>query len=74
MTTFAALRPKTCSYLTDDNTENKKAKGSKKGVAKRKLKFWDYKHCLEPTQRANKMNKLEIIKFMWIVLEKIINI
>ena len=39
MTTFAALRPKTCSYLTDDNTENKKAKGSKKGVAKRKLKF-----------------------------------
>ena len=30
MTEFVALRPKTCSYLTDDCEEDKKAKGTKK--------------------------------------------
>ena len=30
MTEFLALRPKTCSYLTDDCEEDKKAKGTKK--------------------------------------------
>ena len=29
MTEFAALRPKTFSYLTDDNDENKKQKARK---------------------------------------------
>ena len=29
MTDFAALKPKTCSYLTDDSDENKKVKGAK---------------------------------------------
>ena len=29
MTGFAALRPKTYSYLTDNKDENKKAKGTK---------------------------------------------
>ena len=38
------------SYLTDNNDENKKAKGTKKCVIKRTLKFDDYKHCLEATQ------------------------
>ena len=33
----------------------KKAKGTKKCVVKRKLKFEDYKHCLEPTQLENKI-------------------
>ena len=28
MTEFSALRPKTCSYLTDYNDENKKAKST----------------------------------------------
>ena len=32
MTEFAALRPKTYSYLTKDSDENKKAKGTKKCV------------------------------------------
>ena len=36
---FAALRPKTHSYLTDDNYENKKAKCTKKCVIKQKPKF-----------------------------------
>ena len=30
MARFAAFRPKTCSYLTDDGDENKKAKGTKR--------------------------------------------
>ena len=43
---FVALRPKTYSYLTDDCEEGKKAKGTKKCVIKRELKFNDYKDCL----------------------------
>ena len=46
MTEFVALRPKTYSYLTDDCEEDKKAKGTKKCVIKRRLKFIDYKDCL----------------------------
>ena len=46
MTEFAALRPKTYSYLTDDCKEDIKAKGTKKCVIKRRLKFNDYKDCL----------------------------
>ena len=43
---FVALRPKTYSYLTDDCKEGKKAKGTKKCVIKRMIKFDDYKNCL----------------------------
>ena len=46
MTEFVALRPETYSYLTDDCEEDKKAKGTKKCVIKRRLKFDDYKDCL----------------------------
>ena len=46
MTEFVALRPKTYSYLADDCEEDKKAKGTKKCVIKRRLKFSDYKDCL----------------------------
>ena len=46
MTEFVALRPKTYSYLTDDCKEDKKAKGTKKCVIKRRFKFGDYKDCL----------------------------
>ena len=46
MTEFVALRPKTYLYLTDDCDEDKKAKGTKKCVVKRRLKFNDYKDCL----------------------------
>ena len=37
---------KTYSYLTDDCKEDKKAKGTKKCVIKRMIKFDDYKNCL----------------------------
>ena len=43
---FITLRPKTYSYLTDDGKEDKKAKGTKKCVIKRIIKFDDYKKCL----------------------------
>ena len=46
MTEFVALRPKTYSYLMDDGGGDKKAKGTKKCVIKRRLKFSDYKDCL----------------------------
>ena len=43
ITEFITLRPKTYSYLTDDGKEDKKAKGTKKCVIKRMIKFNDYK-------------------------------
>ena len=46
ITEFVALRPKTYSYLTDDCKEDKKAKGTKKYVIKRMIKYNDYKNCL----------------------------
>ena len=46
ITEFVALRPKTYSYLTDDCKEDKKAKGTRKCVTKRMIKFNDYKNCL----------------------------
>ena len=46
VTEFIALRPKTYSYLTEDCKEDKKAKGTKKCVIKRVIKFDDYKNCL----------------------------
>ena len=46
MTKFVALRPKAYSYLTDVWEEDKKAKGIKKCVIKRGLKYNNYKYCL----------------------------
>ena len=46
ITEFVTLRPKTCSFLTDDGKEDKKAKGTKKYVIKKTIKFNDYKKCL----------------------------
>ena len=46
ITEFFTLRPKTNSYLTDYGKEDKKAKGTKKCVIKRMIKFNDYKNCL----------------------------
>ena len=43
---FVTLKPKNYSYLTDDDKEDKKVKGTKKCVIKRMTKFNDYKNCL----------------------------
>ena len=60
------------SFLTDDNDENKKTERYKKCVIKQKLKFENYKHCLEGTQLENKINQLEKIHLILKVLEKMI--
>ena len=59
MKEFVGLRTKTYSYLKDNNNEDKKAKGTKKCVIKRKLKFQDYKNFLEAAQIENKINHSE---------------
>ena len=46
ITEFVTLTPKTYSLLTDDGKEDKKAKGTKKCVIKKMIKFNDYKKCL----------------------------
>ena len=46
MTKFSASRVKKYSYLMDDDSEARKAKGTKKSVIKRMLKFKDYKNCV----------------------------
>ena len=46
ITKFVTLRSKTYSYLTDDGKEDKKAKGTKKCIIKKMIKFNDYKKCL----------------------------
>ena len=62
MINFVGLKAKTCSYLIDDSSEDKKAKCTKKCVIKRKLKLENYKNCLEVTQLENKINYREKIK------------
>ena len=49
MTEFVGLRAKNYTYLIDDASEDKKVKGTKKCVMKRKLKCENYKNCLEAT-------------------------
>ena len=43
----------------DDGGEDKKAKGTKKCVTKRKFKFKNCKNCLEAIQLENKIHYLE---------------
>ena len=71
MIEFVGLRVKTYSYLIDDDSEDKKAKVSKKYVLKIKIKFENYKNCLEATELENKINYLEKNKTD-IILNKII--
>ena len=62
ITEFVALRPKTYSYMTDEFIEMKKAKGTKKCVIKKMLKFEDYKKCLfdnEPIVNSQQRFKSE---------------
>ena len=59
MTKFVGLKAKTYSHLLDEGSEDKKVKSTKKYVMKRKLKFKNYKNCLEATHFENKMNYLE---------------
>ena len=64
MKVFVGLRAKTYNYLTENNDESKKAKRAKKCVILRKLKFEDYKNCLEATQLENKIIHQSLIEKM----------
>ena len=58
MTRFVGLRAKTYSYLIDDGTKDKKAKGTKMCVIKRKLKSENYKLFRSNwTWRQDKMSR-----------------
>ena len=46
ITEFVVLRPKAYSYVTNNFIEMKKAKGTKKCVVNKMLRFEDYKKCL----------------------------
>ena len=59
MNKFAGLRAKTYSYLKDNNDEDKKAKGIRKCVIKRKPKFRDYKKYRKASRIEKIMNYLE---------------
>ena len=62
---FVGLRAETCS-------EDKKPKSTKNSVIKRKLKFENYKSCLEATQLKNKIKHLENNKININSLKKVI--
>ena len=55
MKKIVRLRAKSYSYLKDGGSEDKRAKALK-SVIERKLKFENYKNCLEATKRENKIN------------------
>ena len=62
ITEFVALRPKTYSYANDEFIELKKAKGTKKCVVKKMLKFEYYKKYLfgnEPMLKSQQRFKSE---------------
>ena len=59
MKEFIGLWANPYSYLKDNNNEDKKAKGTKMWVMKRKIKSQDYKNCLEAAQFENKINHLQ---------------
>ena len=59
MKTFVELSGNTYSYLKDNSDEDKKAKGTKKCVIKRNLKFSDSKKYLKASQIENRINCLE---------------
>ena len=47
ITVFIALRPKTYSYVTDNDKIDKKAKGTKNCIVKKTIKFDDYKNAYQ---------------------------
>ena len=65
---------KTYSYLDYDGKEEKKAKGTKKCVIKRNIKFEDYKMCLfnnNPVLRSQEVFKSEFHDVYTLKLNKI---
>ena len=57
ITEFVTLRLTTYSFLTDNGQEDKKAKGTKKCVTTKMIKFNDYKKCLLNDDATTKIHK-----------------
>ena len=70
ITEFVALKPKTYSYLKDDEKDVKNAKGTKQCVIKRVLKFDDYKDCLFKNEITLNYNKNLKVKHIVYILKK----
>ena len=64
ITEFVALRPKAYSYITNNFIEMKKAKGTKKCVVNKMLRFDDYKKCLFGNGKVLSHNKGLKVKTM----------
>ena len=73
VTKFVGLKVKIFSYLIDYGSENKKAKGTKNCVIKRKLKFENYKNHLQANELENKINYLESNKTDIYTIKKVLN-
>ena len=58
MIELVGLREKTYADLIDDDTEHKKAKGTKKCVIKRKLMFKNYKDCQSNNEIILKLQQI----------------
>ena len=71
MKQFVGLRAKTHSYLKDNNDEDKKTEGPKEWDTKKKIKFQNYKNCLETAQIENKINHLEKSRIDVDILKKV---
>ena len=56
---FVGLKAKNYSSSKNEGSQDKKEKGTKKCVIKRKRKFESYKNCLEAIQLDNKIKYLE---------------
>ena len=67
----ARFRPKAYNCLKDNDHYYEKAKGTKRYVVKRKIKFQDYKTCLKASQIINKLNIYKRKELMLIILKKI---
>ena len=65
-TEFIGLWPKTYSYLIDDGNNNKKVKGTKECVIKRRLKFEGY-------ENVHKIMKYKNLKNLKLIIEHIKN-
>ena len=60
MKEFCAARAKTYAFLLDDDDEEKKAKGTKKCVIKRMIKFSDYKDAVFKNKIILRSQKIAI--------------
>ena len=66
------LDQKKYSYLTDDGNSDKKAKGTKKCIIKRILKFIDYKNCLLDNEIIYNHSKDLKVKLVMCILRNLI--